>query len=270
MTVPATHRIATQVQAKRRLQVPAPLGQSVELLWLIEPKRSTCLAKVTDVRGNQFQVDRCLFAPTSRSHRHPQPADGGTVWLGGEKRRVEHVAWREGGLWLTLRGAGPELGAKLQCELDADRRLAMSCAHTAMHLVLAALWREPGAVLAADPHVKGGGTFRIETVDRLAPERLAAALRQANDWAKANLDVERLAVARDEAVHRLDAQRFQPPDPFPGPTDVLHAARIGTACTFSCDGTHVDATRRIGRVVLASVGARRGGGMVVVGRVAPA
>lgn len=242
------------------------LAENVELLWLTEPRRTTCLATVTDVRGHEFRLDRCLFAPASKTHRHPQPADSGTLWIQGEKRRLERVHWRDGGLWHRLRGTVPPKGATLQCHLDTDRREAAARAHTGMHLVMAALWKDNGPALTADPQVKGGGSFRLELDAAVAPARLAGLLTQANAWAVQGRSIVAEPVPRGQETHRLDVQRFQPPDPYPGPPDVVHAVRIDGVCCYPCDGTLVDSTRRLGRIVFANASARRNG-MTLVGKV---
>lgn len=234
-----------------------------ERLWISDPKRTTALCKVTAVRGGAFALDRTLFAPVSRAHRHPQPHDQGTVWGEGEKRNLVRVVERDGALWHVLRGALPPVGTQLNCHLDQDRRELMSCAHTAMHLLEKALQDAGAPPLVADPEVKGGGNVRLELGRPVAPALLASVLKQANAWVGADLAVSREFVPRGLETRTLDAQSFHPPDPFPGPPDTLTAVRIGNACTYPCDGTHVDRTGRVGRIVVAEARPRAGGATVV-------
>jgi Ser-tRNA(Ala) deacylase AlaX len=229
----------------------------VELLWLTEPRRATCLAKVVQVRGDEFQLDRCLFAPTSRTHRHPQPADSGTIWIQGGKRRLERVRWHDGAVWHKLRGTVPTVGTTLQCQLDVERRQLAARAHAAMHLMIAAIQTQTTAAMTADPVVKGGGTFRLELNQVLAPATLTELLRQANDWGQRDRPIERLAVTRGNELHQLDTQRFHPPEPYPGPADVVQAAVLEGVCRYPCDGTLVDSARRIGRIVVSAANSRR-------------
>ncbi|MCA1818498.1 MAG: hypothetical protein LC620_00335 [Halobacteriales archaeon] len=237
-----------------------------ERLWLTEPRRSTALARVVAVRGRAFALDRSLFAPKSLSHRHPQPHDQGTVWWEGEKRRLERVFERDGSLWHLLRGTVPARGAELNIHLDADRRMLASRAHTAMHLLLKALAISGAPPLVADPEVKGGGNIRMELAASVAPRALAEALAQANRWAEGSHAVRREFVPRGAEVG-LDAQRFQPPDPFPGPADVLAVVRIDGVCAYPCDGTHVERTAQVGRIVVAEARARAGGAFTLVAKV---
>lgn len=239
---------------------PAPPPQ--ERLWLTEPRRGTCLATVTQVRGDAFCVDRALFAPRSRALRHPQPADRGTVWLQGEKRRLRSVEERGGRVWYTLRGTVPGLGSEVQCELDADARDDASRAHTAMHLLLAAANEVGTPPMAADPEVRGDGHVRLTFAWPLAPASLAALLQRVQAWVEADRPVQRAFAPRAEADRFATPQQFQPPDPVPG-GDVVPLVRVEGVCVHPCDGTHADRTGRLGRVVVVHAEAGRDGFVVV-------
>ena len=240
-----------------------PPAVATERLWLTEPRRSTCLARVVAVRGPAFALDRSLFAPTSRSHRHPQPHDQGTIWWEGEKRILVKVADRDGALWHILRGVRPPVGTELNCHLDPDRRLLASRAHTAMHLMLKALGDAGAPPLVADPEAKGGGNVRFELAAPVSPRLVADALAQANHWVQAGAPVRREFIARGLEAKSLDAQRFQPPQPYPGPPDTLAVVRIEGVCAYPCDGTHVERTSQVGRIVVAEARNRAGGATLV-------
>ncbi|HLF16692.1 MAG TPA: hypothetical protein VI796_04590, partial [Candidatus Thermoplasmatota archaeon] len=227
----------------------------------------TAIVRVTAVRGGAFTLDRSLFAPTSRSHRHPQPHDQGTVWWEGEKRWLEKVVERDGGPWHRLHGVVPVVGAELNCHLDGERRLQASRAHTAMHLVLKALHAAGAPPLVADPEVKGGATFRLALAAAALPRLLADALAQANRWIGEDRKVVREHLPRGAEARLLDAQAFRPPDPYPGPASVLDVVRIEGVCGYPCDGTHVERTGAVGRIALAEARGGRGGGFTLIGRV---
>jgi Ser-tRNA(Ala) deacylase AlaX len=241
---------------------------STERLWITEPRRSTALAKVVAVRGGAFALDRSLFAPTSVLHRHPQPMDQGTVWLQGEKRLLVRVFQKDGVLWHQLRGTTPDVGETAQCHLDADRRLDAARAHTAMHLLMAALHKAVPNLppMVRNPEVKGGGSFRLDLAGPVEPKVLAGCLAQARQWAQVDRAVAREHLARGHEAKILDAQRFHPPDPYPGPTTVLDVARIEGVCAYPCDGTLVERTNKVGPFALEHVRAARGG-FSLVGRV---
>jgi Ser-tRNA(Ala) deacylase AlaX len=241
-------------------------GVSTERLWITEPRRSTALAKVVAVKGAAFALDRSLFAPASVFHRHPQPADKGTIWLTGEKRKLERVFQRDGILWHQLRGTVPNVGEQAQCQLDADRRLDASRAHTAMHLLMAALHGANAPPMTRNPEVRGGGHFRLDFAAPLEPRFLASGLAQARQWVSEDRPVLREHLARGHEAKILDAQRFHPPDPYPGPPDVLDVATITGICSYPCDGTLVERTGKVGELVIAQAQATRGG-FSLIGRV---
>lgn len=223
---------------------------SSERLYLTEPRRTTCLATVTEVRGEWFTLDRCLYAPTSKALRHPQPQDHGIVWTLGEKRNLTGVMNRDDGkVWLRLKGGYATLGAQMQCHLDVDRRLAVSRAHTAMHLLRRAFGDVP---LLADPEVKLGGTFRLDFSGILAPARLAEGLAIANGAVTANVMLSTQYIERELLGRVAEQQKFDPPNPYPGTEPVVPVVTIPGYGAYPCDGTHVDRTGRIGRIVIAS------------------
>ncbi len=240
---------------------------ATERLWLTEPRRTTSLSKVVAWQGSHFALDRSLFAPTSHAHRHPQPPDTGTVWIEGEKRRLDRSFVKDGTLWHHLRGAMPDVGDTLQCQLDQDRREQESRAHTAMHVLIAALQRGGGPPMAGEPTVKGGGSFRIDLAAPFVPPKaLAAWLAQANSWIAENRKVSVEHVVRGMEKKILDAQSFDPPDPYPGPDTTLDAVRIEGVCAYPCDGTHVGRTADVG-VVQIPQAHNAGGHFTLVGRV---
>lgn len=231
-------------------------------LWITEPRRATSLSTVTARRGMWFALDRSLYAPSSKAYRHPQPQDQGYVWLQGTKRRLVEVHWRDGELWHRCRDWSPAIGDKLQCHLDADRRLEASRAHTAMHLLVKAL-ADAGGVLARDPEVKLGGNVRLDLAAPLPPATLANVRKRVLGWCKPGIAVARDAVLRSLQDRVLDVQPFLPPDPYPGPADSLTTVAVAGACAFPCDGTHVDRTDRITDLVFAEAKPTRAGFLLV-------
>lgn len=221
-----------------------------ESLWLQEPARRTCLAKVEAVRGPAFVLDRTLFCPGTSEYRHPQPADRGEVWVGGDKRWLRRVAWHRGELRHELDGAVPRKGEQLRCHLDVERREAIEDAHTAMHLVLSALARERGIVLTDSAHVQGGRHFALVVrADTFEPKGIAEALARANEAGARKLEVTIEHGPRD-GLHGVDAQPFRDKIEFPGPEATLRIVRIGDASALPCDGTLRTTTHGLGRIVL--------------------
>jgi len=234
-----------------------------ELLYLEHPSRRAALAKVTALRGEAFLLDRSLFHPGTSAYAHPQPADRGEVWLGGDKRNLRRASWDRGELRHALDGAVPERGQPVRCLLDAERRARVEAAHTAMHLVLSALARGSRVVLAAPPRVQAHAQFRLALrAEGFVLEVLAEALGAANGAVSRKLEVHVEHTTRD-AIRHVDAQPLPDGPGFPGPDDVLRIVRIGEASALPCDGTFLTTTAGLGRITAPVV--RRAGREVDVG-----
>lgn len=202
------------------------------------------------MRGPGFVLDRSIYCPGASQYRHPQPADRGEVWLGGDKRWLRRVAWHRGELVHTLDGAVPGRGEQVRCHLDVARREAAEDAHTAMHLVLSALARARSVVLTDAARVQGGRHFALAVRrDTFRPQAVADALSEANSAAARKLEV-RIEHATRDALHDVDAQPFGDGMLHPGPEATLRVLRIGDASALPCDGTLRSASAGLGRVVL--------------------
>lgn len=244
---------------------------STERLWLTEPVRKTSIAEVVEVRGDRFRLDRSLYCPKSRAYRHPQRPDRGVVWLpNGEKRKLRTVFERDGALWHRLRDAVPNTGDRLQCHLDVPRREETARTHTALHLLVSAVVADRGPALAKDPEVQGGGTARVTFASPyIKPDTLAGWVQQVRRWTRADLPVHREPVTRDVAVHRLTAQPFDPPEPYPGPETTLESVFVDKVGGLPCDGTHAARTGDLGEFSFRHAHPTKAGGFLVVLHVAP-
>jgi Ser-tRNA(Ala) deacylase AlaX len=122
--------------------------------------------------------------------------------------------------------------------------------------------------MVRNPEVRGGGHFRLDLANPVAPKDLASCLAQARQWVADDRPVHREHLARSGHETRiLDAQRFDPPDPYPGPSTVLDVVAVTGVCTYPCDGTHVERTGKVGDLVLAQASRGGRGAFTLVGRV---
>jgi Ser-tRNA(Ala) deacylase AlaX len=232
-----------------------------DLLYLREPGRRQALAKVEGTRGPAFVLDRSLYYAPSHLYRHPQAADRGEVWIGGDKRVLTRVFWDRGELRHSVRGVTPPRGTAVNCHLDGDRRDAASAAHTAMHLVLSAFSRIRLGVLTAEPQVQGGRQFTIIGRFDASGPALKRLLDAANGTIERKLEVAYEFLPRD-ALHGVDAQPFEDGVMVPGDERVVRIVRIGDASTLPCDGTFVERTAKLGRLTVRSASQGRQGARV--------
>lgn len=250
-----------------------PETPGTERLWITEPSRRTSLSEVVEVRGSAFRLDRTLFHPKTRAYAHPQRRDRGTAWIQGkDKAELAAVYERGGDVWHRLDGETPPEGADLQCHLDVPHREQVERAHTAMHLLLSALWDRPQPVpLARDPEVKGGGTVRLD-LDRsyARPDEVKGWLDHANALVERDLAVTGRFVAREEAEDGhagVDQQYVDGRPSYPGPEGSLRVVDVEEGPSYPCDGTHVDSTGEVGGIVVQQVDVRDDGTTLVMGKV---
>lgn len=245
------------------------MPDAAERLWETEPDRKTALAEVVEVRGGAFRLDRTLFRPKSRTYRHPQRADEGTVWVqGGDKHELVTVYERGEQVWHRVDGQTPAVGDELQLHLDQDQRELDSRAHTAMHLLVRAIGQLADVSIVEDPEVKGGGRFRLDLRSwELNPDLLAKAVERVDSWIASDVPVERAYTPRDVAEHKLDPQPFEDGSPYPGPDTTLETIEIGNVCAYPCDGTHADRTGQLEDILLRDVQPRDEGIWMLVAEV---
>lgn len=225
---------------------------TTDLVWMREPARRTLLATVAGTRGPAFVLDRSIFHATSHAYRHPQPADRGEVWVGGDKRVLTRVFWERGELRHVVRGTTPPAGSAVRCHLDAERRDDASAAHAALHLVVSAFARSRLGLLTAEPTVVGGRRFTVSAAwKEWSARALKALLDDVNGLAGKSHEVSYEYVPRPN-VQGLDPQPFVDVA-VPGDDPVLRVVRIGGASALPCDGTFPPRTHALGRIVASQV-----------------
>lgn len=228
------------------------MPRPTDLVYLREPRRRTLLAQVTATRGPYFLLDTTIFAPTSHAYRHPQPADRGEIWFGGDKRILTKVVWDRGEVRHSVRGTTPHVGATARCLLEAGRRDDASRAHLALHLVLSVFSRRRLGVLTREPEAQGGRGFVLTARwNAWSPAALKDVMDAANAAAAAKHEVAYEYMPRN-AARGIDEQPFEDGVTLPGP-DVLRVVRVGGASALPCDGTFPERTSGLGRIVARSV-----------------
>lgn len=219
---------------------------TVRLYWE-EPTRKTALATVTGRASGGFTLDRTVFHAADTRYHHLQPEDRGYVLVDGSKRKLERVFWdAKGRLVHRTAGPPPPVGAKAQLHLDAPRRELQARAHTAMHLLVAAVEEQRGTWLEA-PRVVGGGEVRLAASFREAPQ---VALQKVLDATRRRI-AERHPVAatwapRDQAAREVSAHvvalgAVAPDEP------TLRLVRCGDSC-LPCDAPLVEHAWQVGEL----------------------
>jgi misacylated tRNA(Ala) deacylase len=183
-------------------------------------------------------LDRTVFYPTGGG----QPHDTGV--LGG--LRVTSVRKEGDQIWHTVEGGAPEVGDKVEGEIDWDRRHALMRTHTALHVLCGVIWNQWGKA------VTGGNmeplAARMDFEFDPLPEGFGP---QVEDLVNAELAAGRAVeisfVPRSEAV--LDEALIRTKvNLVPESVAELRVVDIVGLDKQADGGTHVRSTAEVGRI----------------------
>ena len=205
-----------------------------ELLFRDDPYRKSCEATIVAVHGETIELDRTVFYPRGGG----QAGDTGRIgdWhvidtrKGPAADQVFHV---------LAAAAAPTVGAKVELQLDWERRHRLMRLHTALHLL--------GAVVKAP--VTGGRInddkahldFDIE-MERLVKDAIEA---QLNELVRAGVQTRPMWITDVELDARPELVKTMSVAPPRGEGRV-RLLEIPGIDLQACGGTHVANTAEIG------------------------
>lgn len=208
--------------------------------------RRDCEASVVRAGPEGILLDRTVFYPTGGG----QPGDRGALRLeDGSEIAILDTRKGEGEAILHLPAAHaplPPAGTRLTARIDWERRYRLMRAHTALHLLCAAV---------AAP-VTGGAVGELEgRLDFDLPE--AGLDREAleariNGWITDDRPVEAVWVEEEELERRPELVRTLSVRP-PAGAGRVRLVRIEGVDLQACGGTHVRSTAEIGRLRIAKI-----------------
>ena len=214
-------------------------------------------ASVTSASAGE-DVEIILDATPMYAEAGGQLADRGNLVAGDtlvEVHDVQKIAKRVSVHKATVVAGGIDLGMKVSAEVNSDWRHGATQAHSATHLVHAALRQVlgPTAVQAGSLNRPGYLRFDFNFTEQLTPEQLdeiAVITNQAvdNDWAVNTIETS-LDKAKAMGATALFGENYG---------DEVRVVEIGGPFSMElCGGTHVERSSQIGPVALlgeASVG----------------
>ncbi|MGZ8666418.1 MAG: alanine--tRNA ligase, partial [Solirubrobacterales bacterium] len=180
-----------------------------------------------------------------------QVADSGTVrWDGGEARVLDVYRVGEDQA-LELDSGPPQIGIRVEAEVDRETRHATMRNHTATHLLHAALRERLGS------HVRQAGSavlpdklrFDFTHGHALGPDELRAVEDRVNEWITASRPVRWLYMDRGEA-ERLGAMALFGEKYG----EWVRVVEVDDVSRELCGGTHVSNTAEVGIFKLLSEG----------------
>jgi misacylated tRNA(Ala) deacylase len=214
-----------------------------ELLYLHDSYLREFDATVTSVDGQTVTLDQTAFFPSGGG----QPSDAGLLrWPGGEAR-VSDVKKDGASVRHEIEGAVPSEGQTVHGVLDWDRRFAIMRHHSALHVLVGAVYHLFGAL------VTGGAIYpdraRMDfSLEDLNKDRVAAIEAEANRVIGEHRRILVRFVTREE-FERSDltrlARNLLPPE--------IREVRVIEIEGFDAQadgGTHVANTSEIGRLTV--------------------
>jgi misacylated tRNA(Ala) deacylase len=197
-------------------------------------------ATVTAVEERGVRLDRSIFYPTGGG----QPGDSGMLrWDGGEARVVDSVKAEGNDVLLVLAPDAPKpaVGARVQAELDWERRYKHMRMHTALHVMSAVIkGNVTGGQVNAD---KSRLDFNLEGE---VPTK-EWVTEEINKLLAVNRPVVPQWVTDEELTSRPELVKTMSVRPPMGQGRVRLLAIEGVDLQ-ACGGTHVAQTAEIGRV----------------------
>ncbi|HET6781332.1 MAG TPA: alanyl-tRNA editing protein [bacterium] len=214
-----------------------------ELLYLHDSYLREFDAAVTVGNHQAVVLDRTAFYPGGGG----QPSDAGLLrWAGGEARVLE--TRKEGSsVWHQLEGPVPPEGQIVRGVLDWDRRFAIMRHHSALHVLVGAVYHLFGAL------VTGGAIYpdraRMDfALEDLSKDRVAAIETEANRVIGESRRILVRFVSREE-FERSDLTRLAR-NLLPLEIQEVRVIEIEGFDAQADGGTHVANTSEIGRLVV--------------------
>jgi misacylated tRNA(Ala) deacylase len=214
-----------------------------ELLYLHDSYLREFDATVTAANGQTVTLDQTAFFPSGGG----QPSDAGLLrWAGGEARVLD-IKKDGASVRHDLDGPVPSEGQIVRGVLDWDRRFAIMRHHSALHVLVGAVYHLFGAL------VTGGAIYpdraRMDfSLEDLNKDRVAAIEAEANRVIGENRRILVRFVSREE-FERSDltrlARNLLPPE--------IREVRVIEIEGFDAQadgGTHVANTSEIGRLAV--------------------
>jgi misacylated tRNA(Ala) deacylase len=212
-----------------------------ELLYMRDSYLRESEAIVAAVEDTAVALDGTVFYPGGGG----QPADTGWLrWPGGESR-VTGVRRDGETVWHALDGPTPPPGTQVRGVLDWDRRYAIMRHHSALHVLVGAVYRLFNA------RVTGGAIYpdraRMDfSLEDLSKERVAAIEQETNRVLAEDRRILVRFVSREEFEHS-DLMRLAR-DLVPRDVEWIRVVEIEGYDAQADGGTHVARTREVGRL----------------------
>ncbi len=211
-------------------------------LYLEDSYLRECDAEVVSITDGKYVVlDQTVFYPKGGG----QPWDTGKMVRGAETFKVVYVGKFSGEISHEVDRSGLEVGDKVHCILDWERRYKLMRSHTAAHLLASVLCSETGALITGNKLgiEKSRFDFSLENFDR---EALKNYVSKVNEILKRDISVRWYELPRSEAMKIPGVVKMA--EAMPPDIPVLRIVEIEGIDVQADGGTHVKSLREVGQI----------------------
>lgn len=202
---------------------------------------------ITEVNKEKFIVlDNTAFYPTSGG----QPNDTGIIVKDGQEFNVVYCGKFSGQISHEVDKEGLQVGDKVKCTLDWNRRYKLMRMHTAAHILSQVLFRDTKALITGNQlnEDKSRIDFSLEDYNR---DKIDEYIGYANKIIEQDLLVNIEIKSREEAMKLPSVTRLA--KGLPESLKELRIVSIGDFDIQADGGTHVKSTKEIGKISLLKV-----------------
>lgn len=213
-----------------------------KLLYMEDPYLKECDATVTKVNESKYVIlDQTIFYPKGGG----QLNDIGDMTRDGDVFNVSYVGKFSGETSHEVDRPGLNVGDKVHCRLDWDRRYRMMRSHTAAHVLITILCNKTGALVTGNELTleKTRFDFSLENFDR---EIFMSCIEEANHLFKKDIPVKTYELPREEALSIPGVVKMA--EALPPQVSRLRIVEIEGIDRQADAGTHVRNLLEVGQI----------------------
>lgn len=211
-------------------------------LYLEDSYLRRCEATVVSVeKGKYIVLDQTIFYPKGGG----QPWDTGKILKNGEVYNVVYVGKFGGEISHEVDRAGLEVGDRVECILDWERRYKLMRSHTAAHVFASLLCNGTGALVTGNElsTEKIRFDFSLENLNR---DMIKEYVDKANELFRRDIPVKTYWLPREEALKIPGVIKMA--EAFPPSIPELRIVEVVGVDKQADGGTHVRNLREVGQI----------------------
>lgn len=215
-----------------------------EALYLNDSYLKECDGCVVSVKEGKYVIlDRTIFYPRGGG----QPHDTGKIIRGSDEFNVVFVGKFENKISHEVDKPGLQIGDRVKCVLNWERRYKLMRSHTAAHVLAAVMNKEAGVLITGNQleEDKVRFDFNFEKFDRPLFEDFVA---KANKILKQDIEVKIYTLPREKAMAIPGVVKLAAA--FPPELSELRIVEIPGIDIQADGGTHVKNVNEVGQIEL--------------------